>query len=99
MILVSRLHKEAETEVLFKDYINGIWSGGPATSWDSFRHSTVGKIAGTILLDEHILNAGVEYKTNSVNNIYNDHEVDKFIYNDTIILYYERIGKGFGRGL
>lgn len=84
--------ERGRTEVLFQDFLNDSWSGGPASSWDSFRHSSVGKIAGTVFLGEHMLNAGIEYKTNSVNNIYDYHNVERY----DSVYYGESIGKGFG---
>ena len=81
-----------KAEILYQDYVNDMWSGGPSSSWDSFRHSTIGKIAGTTILGEHTLNAGFEYKTNSVNNIYDYHSVARY----DSFYYGESIGKGFG---
>lgn len=84
--------ERGRTEVQYHDNLNNVWSGGVSSSWDSFRHSTVGKISGTILLDRHSLNAGIEYKTNSVNNIYDVHTISRF----DSTFYGESIGKGFG---
>jgi hypothetical protein len=84
--------ERGRTEVFYDDRVNDVWSGGVSSSWDSFRHSTVGRLSGTFLLGSHILNAGVEYKTNNVNNIWDGHSVTKF---DTSY-YGEFIGKGFG---
>jgi hypothetical protein len=80
------------TEIQYQDNLNNVWSGGVAGSWDSFKHSTVGKISATFLIGRHSLNAGVEYKTNSVNNIYDYHTVSRF----DSTFYGESIGKGFG---
>ncbi len=84
--------ERGKTEILFQDYLNNIWSGGIGSSWDSFRHSSSGKLAGTILLGEHILSTGFEYKTNSVNNIYDYHSIARY----DSVYYGESIGKGFG---
>lgn len=84
--------ERGRTEVQYQDNLSDIWSGGVNASWDSFKHSTVGKISATILLGRHSLNAGIEYKTNSVNNIYDYHTVFRF----DSIWYGESIGKGFG---
>jgi hypothetical protein len=81
-----------ESEIAFEDYLNNIWSGGVGSSWDSFRHSNTGRITGTVVLGDHIVNAGIEYKTNSVNNIYDYHSI---VRNDSVY-YGESIGKGFG---
>ncbi len=79
-------------EILFQDFLKNLWSGGPASSWDSYRHSTTGRIDGTILLADHLLSAGFAYKTNSVNNIYDYHSFQRY----DSVYYGESIGKGFG---
>lgn len=84
--------ERGRNEIQYQDYINNIVSGGVGVSWDSFRHSTVGRISGTILLGRHSLNAGIEYKTNSVNNIYDYQTVFRF----DSAAYGKSIGKGFG---
>ena len=76
-------------EALFVNQVNDVWSGGVGGGWDSFRHSVIGKISGTFLLNKHILNAGLEYKTNGVTDKYDWHNINGF---DTI--YYEYIGNG-----
>lgn len=45
-----------------------------------------------MLLGEHILNGGFEYKTNNVNNIFENHA---YLKQDTNV-YYEYFGNGFG---
>ena len=84
--------ERGRTEIQYQDNLSNVWSGGVGSSWDSFRHSTFEKISGTILLDRHSLNAGIEYKTTSVNNIYDYHTVFRF----DSTSYGKSIGKGFG---
>jgi hypothetical protein len=60
-------------------------SGGPGSSWDSFRYATAGKLAATVLLGDHSLKGGVEYKVNGTDNRYVNHGIGKE--NDTS--YYE----------
>jgi len=79
-------------ELLFQDNLNNVWSGGVGSSWDSFRHSTLGKISGTLILGNHIINGGIEYKTNGVNNIYDYHSITRY----DSVNFGESIGKGFG---
>ncbi len=83
-------------DVLYYDFITNTASGGVFGTWDSFRYSNMGRITGTALLDNHIFNAGIEYKTNITNNKYDNHIIYKFLY-DNSILYGEMIGKGFGK--
>jgi hypothetical protein len=68
---------EKGKELLYFDISDLSASGGVGAVWDSYRHSTVGKISGTLILGTHLLNAGVEYKTNSVNNQYDVHNIIK----------------------
>lgn len=84
---------ERGSEVLFIDIIPNIWSGGVGHRWNRSRHSTMGKIAGTIILGAHTLNAGVEYKTSGIDT---DFELHNIIYNSDKALYTERITKGTG---
>jgi hypothetical protein len=79
------------TEVFFNDHTTDVWSGGPSSRWDSFRHSTMARLGGTILAGSNTVKAGIEYKVNSVNNQYTVHSIDK--YGDTT--YFEFLGKGF----
>lgn len=75
----------------FRDYVTQTWSDGVGVSWDSFRHSTMSSIRGTILVGAHTLRAGVEYKVNGTDNRYEYHNIEK--YSNTS--YSEYIGKGF----
>ena len=84
--------ERGRSEVFYNDYLNNVWSGGVNSSWNSFRHSTVGRISANILLGDHILNGGVEYKTISVDNIYDYNSIERY----DSIYYGESIGKGFG---
>ena len=81
------------SEVLYRDYTTGTWSGGVGSNFDFSRHSIMGKITSTILLNNHTLDAGIEYKTNAANNIYDEHYITKY----DSAYYYELIGKGFGQ--
>jgi hypothetical protein len=99
--LISRVDRQdicegsteiGRTEIHFRDYLNDIWSGGVISSWDSFNRSTVGRISGTFLLNNHNFNVGIEYKTNLVDDNYNAHYI--FMYDSTD--YDESIQKGFG---
>lgn len=84
--------EQGRNEIFYKDYLNNVWSGGVPSSWDSFRHSTVARISANFLLGNHLLNAGIEYKTNGVNNIYDYHNLERY----DSVYYGESIGKGFG---
>ena len=84
--------ERGKNEILFKDDLNNIWSGGVGVSWDSFRHSTVGRISTSILLGDHFLNGGFEYKTNGTDNIYDYHNIERY----DSVYYGESIGKGWG---
>jgi hypothetical protein len=79
-------------EIFYVDDLNNVWSGGVASSWNSFRHSNVGRISATFLFGDNTLNGGVEYKTNAVNNIYDYHTIERY----DSVYYGEAIGKGFG---
>ena len=84
--------ERGRNEIFFIDDLNQVWSGGVSTSWDSFRHSNDGRISANFLLGDHTLNGGVEYKTNSVDNIYDYHNIERY----DSVYYGESIGKGFG---
>lgn len=79
------------SEVFYVDYFNNVWSGGVGSTWDSYRHSTVGKVWANFLLGDHLLNGGVEYKTNGVNNIYDYRTIERY----DSVYYGEAIGKGW----
>jgi len=65
--------KRGGDEVLFQDYQTNTYSGGTWQKWDTYRYSNVAKLGGTIMLGSNILNAGIEYKLDGVNNQdYND---------------------------
>jgi len=81
------------TEIAYSDYVDEFWSGGVFSSWDSFRYSNFGRISANVILGDHLLNGGVEYKTNSVSNIYDYHLIERYDSSD----YGESIGKGFGK--
>ena len=42
--------ERGRSEVFYIDYLNRVWSGGVSSSWDSFRHSTFGRISTNVLL-------------------------------------------------
>ena len=84
--------ERGRNEIFFIDNLNNVWSDGVEASWDSFRHSNFGKVSTNLLLGDHTLNGGVEYKTNAVDNIYDVHRIER---NDTTH-YVESISKGFG---
>ncbi len=79
-------------EIFYIDDLNRVWSGGVSSSWDSYRRSTVGRVSTNILLGDHVLNGGVEYKTNAVDNIYDYHNIERY----DSVYYGEAIGKGWG---
>jgi hypothetical protein len=54
-----------------------VWSGGPPSTWDSFRYATAGRIAATVLLGAHSVTAGVEYKVNGTDNRFENHGIAK----------------------
>ncbi len=71
--------------------IGQVWSGGPGSTWDSFRYATAGRLAATMLVGAQYLKAGFEYKVNGTDNRYVNHRIDKE--NDSS--YYETMGKGY----
>jgi hypothetical protein len=84
---------ERGSEVLFIDLIPNIWSGGVGHRWNRSRHSTMGKIAGTLILADHTLNTGIEYKTSGIDT---DFELHNILYNSATVTYTESITKGTG---
>ena len=78
-----------KTEIFYRNLSTNTWEGGPAISRDASRYSTTGKIAGTVFLEEHIISAGIEYKTNSVNFKFDQHLIESYIINN--IIYYDEI--------
>jgi hypothetical protein len=82
------------SEALFIDVLASIWSGGAGYRWDRFRHSTMGRAAGTVILGDHTLNAGVEYKTNGIDTDFDLHVIR---YNSIDVNYREVITKGTGK--
>lgn len=87
--------ERGRNEPQYQDFLTDTWSGGVGSSWNSSRHSTVGRISGDYLIGEHTITGGLEYKTNSVNNIYDIHRVIRYR-QDTVLYYGEVINKGFG---
>jgi hypothetical protein len=79
------------TEVFYNDNLNRIWEGGPPITRDASRYSTTGKIAGTVFLEDHTLNAGIEYKINDV-----DFKLDLRRVDRTPFFYQETVFKAFG---
>ena len=79
-------------EIFFIDDLNRTWSGGVGTSWDSYRHSTVGRLSTDLIAGSHLIKGGIEYKTNSVNNIYDYHNIERY----DSVYFGESTGKGFG---
>ena len=90
--------EKARDELLFIDDFTGTWSGGVGSVRDAYEHSTSGRVSGTFLLGDHTLNAGIEYKTNSTNGMYEDHRIEKTFnpnnINDTIYVKYINNGSG-----
>jgi hypothetical protein len=91
--------ERARNEFLFIDAFTGTWSGGVGTVRDGYDHSTIGSASGTFLLGRHSINAGIEYKTNSVNGMYENHRIVRTSnpanVSDTIFIRY--IDNGFGK--
>jgi hypothetical protein len=83
--------EKGRTEVFYNNILNRIWEGGPPISRDASRYSTTGKIAGTVFLKDHTLNAGIEYKINDV-----DFKLDLRRVDRTPFAYQETIFKAFG---
>ena len=79
-------------EIFFIDDLNRTWSGGVGNSWDSFRHSTVGRLSTDVIAGNHFIKGGIEYKTNSAKNIYDYHNIERFDSSS----FRESLGKGFG---
>jgi hypothetical protein len=75
-------------ETLFWDYNTNTFSGGLWQKWDTYRYSNVAKLGGTIMLGSHILNAGIEYKIDGVDNKESNDIIIKFGPKS----YMERIG-------
>ena len=80
-----------EQEPYYVDNRTDIWSGGPNSTWDSFRWATMGRLAASLTLGGHTLRAGGEYKVNGTDNRYDYDQIYRY---DTT--YYERyVGKGY----
>ena len=90
--------ERARDEILFIDDFTGAWSGGVGTVRDAYEHSTSGRVSSTFLLGEHKINAGIEYKTNSVNGMFENHRIEKTLnpnnLSDTIYVKYIDNGSG-----
>lgn len=84
--------ERGRAETYYVEYQPGgeVWSGGPGSTWDSFRYATSGKLAATLIAGPHTLKAGLEYKVNGSDNRFRNHGMAKE--NDSS--YYEWIGIG-----
>ena len=67
-----------EQEPFYVDYRTDIWSGGPPSSWDSFRYATMGRLAASLTLGGHTLRAGGEYKVNGTDNRYDYDQIYRY---------------------
>lgn len=77
-------------EILFYDYQNNTWGGGTFNKWDHYRYSNVAKLNGTFMSGPHILNAGIEYKIDGVQ----DQECNDVVIQWAPTYWEERIGVG-----
>ncbi|HUI63923.1 MAG TPA: TonB-dependent receptor, partial [Bacteroidota bacterium] len=77
--------------VFFVDHLTNIWSGGPISSWDSYRYNTTAKLGSSVIVGAHTLKLGGEYGVNGTDNKYGNDEVDRY---DTTY-YVEYVGKGY----
>jgi hypothetical protein len=75
----------------FFDHLDNVWSGGPISRWDSFRHSTTGKLAANLIADAHMVKVGMEFKVNGTDNRYVNDQIDRW---DTT-LYIESVARGY----
>ncbi|MFO7526181.1 MAG: TonB-dependent receptor [Ignavibacteriaceae bacterium] len=80
------------SEILFQDYLNDAWSGGILFTTDSYRYSYVGRITSTLMIGDHIINGGAEYKTNHANQTYDYHYIERY----DSVYYRESIGNASG---
>ena len=55
-------------EPSFQDNITNTWSGGYPINYNQFRYSNTLIIKGTLQIDKHTINAGLEYKANIVHD-------------------------------
>ena len=78
-------------ETFFYDHLSETWSGGPQSQWDSFRYSTTGKLAASLIAGAHTLKLGMEYKVNGTDNRYANNTIDRY---DTSY-YVESFSKGY----
>ena len=80
-----------EQEPYFVDLLTDVWSGGPSSSWDSFRYATMGRLVASVTLGGHTMRLGGEYKVNGTDNRYDYDQIYRYDTN-----YYERyVGKGY----
>jgi hypothetical protein len=79
---------ERGNEILFWDYPIQTFSGGTWGKWDTYTHSNIGKLDGTISFSKQILNVGIEYKAEGADN----QERNDFICKFDSTMYVERIG-------
>lgn len=86
------LTKKGE-EPVYNDWIDNFFEGGVGIAWDSYRFSSISKLTGTALINDHILTAGVEYKINGLDEQYNWHSINKAITGDGKTFWGEYFGR------
>jgi hypothetical protein len=106
--LVARVDRYARTigatergrnEIYYWDVQNSTLSGGVGGNWDAFRRMTFGRISATILLNQHTLSSGIEYKNNSINLKTDKYRLSRWPVAETTDVYYyqEDIEIGYGQ--
>jgi hypothetical protein len=83
--------QQGRVDPFFVDYQANVWSGGPSSSWDSFRFATMGKLMATLSAGAHTVRAGVEHKVNGTDNRYTNHTITMY----DVTTYYEVVDKGY----
>ena len=104
--LIARVDRYAHTvpatergyEIYYQDFINQNISGGTGmNNWDTFRSSTFARISSTILLNQHTINAGIDYKYNSFDITNEYHQLFSFLNVDSgDVMFYEGFGNWYG---
>lgn len=69
--------ERGRNDIFYRDNLTGIWSGGGKGGWDNFRAGNTIRISGTLILGNHNLKAGTEYKYNNLNVVGSSTNISK----------------------
>ena len=103
--LIAKVDRYAHTvpatergyEIYYQDYINNIISGGTGrNNWDAFRSSSFAKISTSIILNQHTISAGIDYKYNNIDITNEYHHLYSFLIDSGEVMFYEDFGNWYG---